>query len=130
MRLRDRVKHWVGFASSGVAAAVEKGVRSVPGVERQIEKQFDSVLAEMEAGLKPYRREFPSLQRLPEVGRDQEAILRDLEAMRSREESKWKEGRVSGAVYHGDSAFVDFLCRVYAMHSQCNPLHADVWPSA
>src|SRR5262249_55859367 len=23
-----------------------------------------------------------------------------------------------------------FLNRVYALHSQCNPLHADIWPSA
>ena len=49
--------------------------------------------------------------------------------MRAREESHWKEGFVSGAVYHGDSEHIDFLNRVYAIHSQSNPLHADVWPS-
>jgi sphinganine-1-phosphate aldolase len=130
MRLRDRVKHWVGYARSGVASAVEKGVRSVPGVERQFEKQYESVLGEMEAGLKPYRQEFPSLNRLPETGRDRETILRDLEKLREREQARWKEGQVSGAVYHGESDFIDFLCRVYSMHSQCNPIHPDVWPSA
>jgi sphinganine-1-phosphate aldolase len=113
-----------------VASAVEKGVRIVPGVERQIEKQYESLLGEMEAGLKPYRKEFPSLQSLPDVGRDRDAILRDMEAMRSREMTRWKDGQVSGAVYHGDPDFIDFLCRVYAMNSQVNPLHADVWPSA
>jgi glutamate/tyrosine decarboxylase-like PLP-dependent enzyme len=109
---------------------MEKGVRVVPGVERQLEKQYESLLGEMETGLKPYRKEFPSLQRLPDVGRDREAILHDLETMRSREESRWKDGQVSGAVYHGDPDFIAFLCRAYAINSQVNPLHADVWPSA
>jgi sphinganine-1-phosphate aldolase len=130
MRLRDRVRNWVGIARSGVASAVEKGGRIVPGVERQIEKQYESMLGELEAGLKPYRREFPSLARLPEIGREQAAILSDLEKMQAREESRWKDGQVSGGVYHGDSAFVDFLSQVYALHSQSNPIHPDVWPSA
>jgi glutamate/tyrosine decarboxylase-like PLP-dependent enzyme len=130
MRLRDRVKRWVGYASAGVASAVEKGMRSVPGVERQLEKQYESLLGEMEADLKPYRKEFQSFDRLPETGRERDEILREMEQLKAREEASWKEGRVSGAVYNGDAEFVDFLCRVYSLHSQCNPLHADVWPSA
>ena len=31
-------------------------------------------------------------------------------------------------VYHGDDDHVDFLNQVYALTSQTNPLHADVWP--
>jgi glutamate/tyrosine decarboxylase-like PLP-dependent enzyme len=130
MGFTDRLKNWAKSASSGVAAAVEKGVRSVPVFEKQIEKQYESVLGEMETGLKPYRQDFPSLDQLPEVGKDREAILRDMEALRAREESRWKEGLVSGGVYHGDPGFTDFLCRVYALHAQSNPLHPDVWPSA
>jgi sphinganine-1-phosphate aldolase len=130
MTFKERLKHWIGSAGSRVASAVEKGVRTVPGVERQFEKQYESMLGQIETGLKPYRQEFPSLGRLPEVGRDRESILRDMEAMRSREESRWRDGKVSGAVYHGDPGFIDFLCQVYSLNSQVNPLHADVWPSA
>jgi glutamate/tyrosine decarboxylase-like PLP-dependent enzyme len=36
----------------------------------------------------------------------------------------------SGAVYHGAAEHVDFLNRVYALNSQSNPLHSDLWPSA
>jgi glutamate/tyrosine decarboxylase-like PLP-dependent enzyme len=49
--------------------------------------------------------------------------------MRAHEESVWKEGFVSGAVYHGDAEHIDFLNQVYAINSQSNPLHAEVWPS-
>jgi sphinganine-1-phosphate aldolase len=37
---------------------------------------------------------------------------------------------VSGAVYHGEEEHIAFVNRVYALHSQSNPLHADLWPSA
>ena len=33
-------------------------------------------------------------------------------------------------MYHGDQEHIDFLNQVYAINSQSNPLHADVWPSA
>jgi sphinganine-1-phosphate aldolase len=130
MGLSARWKAWMGFARARVAAAVERGVRIVPGARRHIEKQYETVLGQMEAGLKPYRNEFPSLDRLPEVGRDREAIIRDLQTLKDREESRWKDGLVSGGVYHGDAGLIDFLSSVYAMHSQSNPIHSDVWPSA
>jgi sphinganine-1-phosphate aldolase len=53
-----------------------------------------------------------------------------MEAMRMEEESHWRDGYISGAVYHGDQEHIDFLNQVYALNSQSNPLHADVWPSA
>src|SRR5262249_35182220 len=73
---------------------------------------------------------FPTYARLPASGRDTEDVLRELAELKAREEARWKDGYVSGGVYHGDEAFADFLGRVYALHSQSNPLHCDVWPSA
>src|SRR5438105_2497498 len=34
------------------------------------------------------------------------------------------------AVYHGGPDHVAFLNEAYALNSQANPLHADLWPSA
>jgi glutamate/tyrosine decarboxylase-like PLP-dependent enzyme len=53
-----------------------------------------------------------------------------MEALRRMEEPRFKDGFASGAVYHGDDGHVDFLNHVYALQSQSNPLHADLWPSA
>jgi glutamate/tyrosine decarboxylase-like PLP-dependent enzyme len=53
-----------------------------------------------------------------------------MEALQTRERAKWKDGFVSGGVYHGDEEHINFLNRVYAIHSQSNPLHSDLWPSA
>src|SRR3712207_8960626 len=54
-----------------------------------------------------------------------EEVLQELEQMEAREQERWKGGLVSGAVYHGGNEHIDFVNRVYSMHSQSNPLHAD-----
>ena len=52
-----------------------------------------------------------------------------MEDFYAREEHKWRDGYVSGAVYHGEQEHIDFQNQVYAINSQTNPLHFDVWPS-
>ncbi len=88
------------------------------------------MLAGMEDALKPYRKEFTTFTRLPEYGRARDEIIREMEAIKAREESRWRDGFVSGAVYNGDQKHIDFLNQVYAIQSQSNALHNDVWPSA
>ncbi|HEY1277032.1 MAG TPA: aspartate aminotransferase family protein [Thermoleophilaceae bacterium] len=90
----------------------------------------DDPLASIENGLKPYRGRYPTFERLPERGRGRDEVLRELEEMAREEAPRWEKGFASGAVYHGDREHVDFLSRVYAIHSQSNPLHVDLWPSA
>lgn len=87
------------------------------------------LMAQIEKTLKPYRQGFASYPSLPEAGVDREEILREMERMGQLEAAKWREGFVSGAVYHGDPEHIDFINRVYALNSQSNPLHPDVWPS-
>ncbi|MBM4422438.1 MAG: aspartate aminotransferase family protein [Chloroflexi bacterium] len=113
-----------------LVALIEKRLRAVPSVKRKIESDYDGIMAELERSVKPYRDGFFAAARLPAEGRSRDEIIREMEALKQREESKWKEGFVSGAVYHGDERHIDFLNRVYAIHSQSNPLHSDVWPSA
>ena len=86
-------------------------------------------LEEIAAALRPYRDELPTFERLPERGRDRSAVLGDLEAMAASERPAWQQGMASGAVYHGDPEHVAFLSAAYALHSQHNPLHVDLWPS-
>jgi glutamate/tyrosine decarboxylase-like PLP-dependent enzyme len=125
---------WLAFAQKRLkgldprlVAALERRLRKVPAVQAAVEKEYASVLGELEAsrgagGPAPLRR-------LPAEGRDREDILAEMEAVQARERERWRGGYVSGAVYHGDDAHVDFLNRVYALNSQSNPLHADLWPS-
>ncbi len=88
----------------------------------------DDPLAEIVAALRPYG-DVPTFERLPEQGRDRAAVLADVEKMAAHER-RWADGHASGAVYHGDPEHIAFLAKVYALHSQSNPLHVDLWPSA
>ncbi|HMK09449.1 MAG TPA: aspartate aminotransferase family protein [Anaerolineales bacterium] len=90
---------------------------------------FGSLYQEILQSLKPYRDTFERRFRLPPAGVPREEVLQEIQAMTEREAAPWRGGHVSGAVYHGDPEHVSFLNRVYALQSQNNPLHADVWPS-
>lgn len=111
-------------------SVAERYLQRIPVVRERVSRETDAMLSEMEGGLKPYRGQVATYTRLPEQGRPREEVLREMEQMNGREKDKWKEGYVSGAVYHGDSEHIDFLNQVYALNSQSNPLHADLWPSA
>lgn len=87
------------------------------------------MMLEIERALKPYQEGFLRFAALPQNGIERDRILEEMQRLRAIEEARWTQGFVSGAVYHGDEAHIDFLNRVYAIHSQSNPLHADVWPS-
>ncbi|GMU93778.1 MAG: aspartate aminotransferase family protein [Candidatus Hydrogenedentota bacterium] len=89
----------------------------------------DNGPADLDKALHPYRGRFPSYARLPKSGIDRGAILKEMQAIADAEESRWRDGYASGSVYHGDSEHIDFLNKVYALNSQSNQLHADLWPS-
>jgi sphinganine-1-phosphate aldolase len=90
---------------------------------------FAEMTAQIEKSLKPYQEGFTKYDHLPEAGKDREEILEEMEKFNELEAPKWKEGFVSGAVYNGNEVHIDFMNRVYAINSQSNPLHPEVWPS-
>jgi sphinganine-1-phosphate aldolase len=90
----------------------------------------DELMDSLRRQLKPYRDEFPSFPRLPADGLARAEVAGLVERLAAAEESRWRDGFASGAVYHGDPEHVAFLNRVYAAQSQSNPLHPDLWPSA
>jgi glutamate/tyrosine decarboxylase-like PLP-dependent enzyme len=91
---------------------------------------LDPVVDALEAELRPYRDTHHTHTRLPATGRDRGEILSEMRELAGREQDKWRSGHVSGAVYHGGGDHIDFLNEVYALTSQTNPLHPELWPSA
>jgi sphinganine-1-phosphate aldolase len=91
---------------------------------------LDFVMEVLESELRPYRTSHHTYRRLPAAGRPRKEILEEMRELSAREEPKWRDGYASGAVYHGGSEHVDFLNEVYAINSQANPLHPELWPSA
>ncbi len=113
-----------------LARVLEKPLKSLPGIRRMIEKEYDEMMDDLVETVKPYQDGFDTFTQIPAEGCDRASILDEMQRLRDLEEGRWKDGRVSGAVYHGDQDHIDFLNQVYALQSQSNPLHSDVWPSA
>lgn len=93
------------------------------------DKKHSDSSAEHTATIKSYRQRFDTYTKIPAKGRERDDILAELEGIKSLEDGGWKEGHASGCVYHGADDHVEFLTKVYAINSQSNPLHADLWPS-
>jgi glutamate/tyrosine decarboxylase-like PLP-dependent enzyme len=126
----DTLMKQAGKLNPRVLAFLEKRMKNIPSVAKKIEGEYAEIMTELETSVKPYKNKFTTFTQIPAKGRSHAEILGEMEAMRALEESHWKDGFISGAVYHGDQEHIDFLNQVYALNSQSNPLHADVWPSA
>ncbi len=125
----SRLRQIINPLGAHVATAFEAALRRIPAVQRRLEAQYAALLADIEPSLKPYRHEFPAYTRLPTVGRSRDDILAGMRQLAERETPRWRDGYVSGAVYHGDPDHLAFLSQAYALHSVSNPLHVDLWPS-
>jgi glutamate/tyrosine decarboxylase-like PLP-dependent enzyme len=91
---------------------------------------IDELMQSLERSLKPYREDYVTFKRLPKEGRDRQEIIDEMKSFYVKEEPKWKEGYISGTVYHGDQEHIEFQNEVYAINSQSNPMHFDTWPSS
>lgn len=115
--------------SPRLTAVVEKWAQRIPAVQAEVESSYAEVLDELESALKPYHDDYPRFAQLPQTAVAKEEIMQWMTGMNQREDDRWHDGFVSGAVYHGDQQHIEFLNQIYALNSQSNPLHADVWPS-
>ncbi|MGD2096491.1 MAG: aminotransferase class V-fold PLP-dependent enzyme [Desulfobacterales bacterium] len=120
----------LGRLNPRIATWIFNRLKNLPAVERKVEQEFDHLLHDLETVVKPYRQQFDTYAAIPDTGREASAILEEMRALSDLEQSKWKDGYASGAVYHGDAAHIDFLDQVYMLNSQSNPLHTDLWPSS
>jgi len=112
-----------------VAKSTEPLIQRVPGVRQKLEAEYAAVESLAREQIQKAVADLPAFTELPETGVEESQILSWLEQLREREKPAWEQGRVSGTVYHGGAEHSAFLSRVYALHSQSNPLHADLFPS-
>ena len=112
---------------SRLAGWTYRSARKVPALRRSLDAGYEAMLDDA-PGEKP-EADVAVYRRLPDHARPRDDILADVAALAELEEAAWRDGKASGAVYHGDQEHIEFLNEVYAMQSQSNPLHLDLWPS-
>lgn len=99
----------------------------MPGVRGQVDKQVAEALGMIEGkllqsgGLSKYKA-------LPAVGWDADTVEAELDKLADMDHTKWEDGRVSGAVYHGGNDLLKVQLQAYGQFAVANPLHPDVFP--
>jgi sphinganine-1-phosphate aldolase len=129
MNIVEIISSKLSWLSPRLAGSVEARMKKIPAVQKKLDNEYDKLLQDISHSLKPYEAEFENYTHIPQKGLARSAILEMMQTFSEREQDRWAAGYVSGAVYHGDQAHIAFLNQVYALQSQSNPLHSDLWPS-
>jgi glutamate/tyrosine decarboxylase-like PLP-dependent enzyme len=125
----ERLKRVFGRARARLFDFAFERAQRIGPIRGRIERAFDSLLEPATESLHPYR-ELTTHRTLPTEGLPRAALLDLVRSLSEREQSHWRGGQASGAVYHGDAEHIAFLNEIYGLTAQSNPLHTDIWPSA
>jgi hypothetical protein len=102
----------------------------IPSVAKKMDSEKVKMEGDVEKSLKSQLTLMGEVNRsLPTEGKNTTELLRYMGRLARKDDSHWREGRVSGAVYLGDKDHMDFLNKIFGLYSISNPLHASIWPS-
>lgn len=102
--------------------------RRIPSVRQHLDKKLAGVAADFQKDVEERTRDMAYTIEVPEEGTKVEDILEALRRNLDLGNFKWRDGRVSGAVYHYDERLCQLLASVFEASSYTNPLHPDVFP--
>ncbi|KAJ9108048.1 hypothetical protein QFC20_003617 [Naganishia adeliensis] len=130
-----RAKGLVGVGKDG-AGSVKKFIVSLllrlPSSRAKLSKELAQTRQQLELKLVPLQESLPEGLKyqatMPLEGKSADWLKEEMERLRSMEKSDVKEGRVSGAVYHGGEDINQVIMDATSKFIVSNPLHPDVFP--
>lgn len=93
-----------------------------------VQRQVAEAITKLEAKL---IRKGPGVSRyltLPVEGWTDQQVRAELVKLSEMEHTRWEDGLVSGAVYHGGKDLVKLQAEAFERFSVANPIHPDVFP--
>lgn len=100
----------------------------LPGVRTKVQAQVSESILKLQQKLVPSG---PGVQRtttLPAQGWSDEEVRKALADLQGMDHTRWEDGRVSGAVYHGGGELMKLQTEAFGMFTVSNPIHPDVFP--
>jgi sphinganine-1-phosphate aldolase len=100
----------------------------LPGVRDKVHLEIDKGILKIEQKLLPSD---PSVERhlkLPQEGWSHDKVKEELRKLAEMKHTRWEDGRVSGAVYHGGKELSKLQTEAFEMYTVANPIHPDVFP--
>ncbi|KAF2808777.1 sphingosine-1-phosphate lyase-like protein [Mytilinidion resinicola] len=100
----------------------------LPGVRTKVQTQIAESLLKLERRLVPTGPGVERTVALPTEGWSEDRVRAALQTMEGMEHTRWEDGRVSGAVYHGGEALLRLQTEAFGKFTVANPIHPDVFP--
>ncbi|KAK3371677.1 pyridoxal phosphate-dependent transferase [Lasiosphaeria ovina] len=98
----------------------------MPGVRTQVRKQVHDALAKLQIKMVPAST--TRYLTLPKEGWSEDAVRKELDTLATMDHTRWEDGYVSGAVYHGEDDLLRLQTEAYGKFTVANPIHPDVFP--
>lgn len=98
----------------------------MPGVRNTVKKQVDEAVSKLQTKMVPANA--TRFLTLPKEGWSEDAVRKELETLANMDHTRWEEGYVSGAVYHGEDDLIKLQTEAYGKFTVANPIHPDVFP--
>jgi sphinganine-1-phosphate aldolase len=91
-----------------------------------VRKELNEAMAKMESKLVPVNT--TRYLTLPKEPWTEEAVRAELDTLANMDHTRWEDGYVSGAVYHGEDELLKLQTEAYGKFTVANPIHPDVFP--
>ncbi|KAG9309272.1 pyridoxal phosphate-dependent transferase [Chiua virens] len=103
----------------------------LPPAQKKLQEELGKVKVDIEEKLLPKAGEITRHLSLPAQGKSAEWILEEMARMDKElgAHTDWKQGKLSGAVYHGGEDLTRVIVAAFERYAVSNPLHPDVFPS-
>ncbi|CAG7854627.1 Sphingosine-1-phosphate lyase Short=S1PL; Short=SP-lyase; Short=ySPL; AltName: Full=Bestowed of sphingosine tolerance 1; AltName: Full=Sphingosine-1-phosphate aldolase [Serendipita indica DSM 11827] len=106
-------------------------IRYIPAIRKKVESEMAGVREDIRKKLIP---EGPKVIRhlsLPAEGKSKDWIVAEMQRMddESSASGAWKDGKISGAIYHGGEDVEKVIMAALERYCVSNPLHPDVFPA-
>ena len=94
----------------------------------QVQKQVSEAITKLEGKLVPQGPGVSRYLTLPKEGWTELQVRAELDKLGDMEHTRWEDGLVSGAVYHGGNDLIKLQADTFEKFSVANPIHPDVFP--
>ncbi|KAL8951584.1 MAG: hypothetical protein Q9222_002439 [Ikaeria aurantiellina] len=100
----------------------------LPGVRSKVQNQVSEAIAKIEGQLVPSGPGTSRYLTLPKEGWTEHQVRAELGKLEEMKHTRWEDGRVSGAVYHGGNELIKVQSEAFERFMVANPIHPDVFP--
>lgn len=99
-----------------------------PGVRSQVQKQVAEAITKLQGKLVPQGPGVIRYLNLPKEGWSEDTVRKELDTLANMDHTRWEDGFVSGAVYHGGDELIKLQIEAFGKFTVANPIHPDVFP--